>query len=310
MYAAKRDGKSKVTLFQETMHDTARHHLELRMDLTTALARNEFSLVYQPIIATCGQRISGVEALLRWNHPHLGLVSPVDFIPIAEQSGQITAIGEWVLKTACAEAATWDYGADAPYISVNVAAPQLRCENFIDLILSTLAETNLPPARLLLEITESMLVEDSANARTVLTRLRDLGVRIAIDDFGTGYSSLAYLRSLCVDVVKIDQSFIRDLDTNTDHQALTRTILALAEGLEMTAIAEGVETDHEFVELSRLGCSYAQDFLFSRPIGATALHRLIESFASNADPNVSAAGTGTWPGTGAGAGPFGPLRAS
>ncbi|MDP2291957.1 MAG: EAL domain-containing protein [Actinomycetota bacterium] len=274
MYASKRDGKSKVTLFEEHMHDMARDHLELRMDLATALQQGQLALVYQPIVDTNSRRVSGVEALLRWHHPQRGMVSPAEFIPIAEQSGQITAIGEWVLRTACAEAASWP-GEGLPYVSVNVAAPQLRSERFIDLVISTLATTRLAPARLLLEITESMLVDDSANARTTLARLRQLGVRIAIDDFGTGYSSLAYLRSLSVDVVKIDQSFIRDLGTNTDHQALTRTILALADGLDMTAIAEGVETDREFDELTRLGCLYAQGYLFSRPITPEHLRELL-----------------------------------
>ena len=171
-----------------------------------------------------------------------------------------------------------------------MSAPQLN-EGFVDLVLATLDETGLPATRLMLEITESMLVDDCANARTVLTRIRDFGVRVAIDDLGTGYLSLAYFQSLCVDVVKIDRSFVRDLGTNTDHQALTRTILSLAVGFEMTAIAEGVETDHEFAELSRLGCPYAQGFLFSRPVASDALHQLFER--SNIAPQVSSLNSAT-----------------
>jgi diguanylate cyclase (GGDEF)-like protein/PAS domain S-box-containing protein len=283
MYASKRDGKSKVTLFQEHMHMAAREQLELRMDLSTALERDEFVLVYQPIVDTHTQRICGVEALLRWVHPERGMVSPADFIPIAEQSGYIRSIGAWVLETACTEAATWDVSHNTSYISVNVSAPQLTDPRFIDIVLDVLERTSLPPRRLLLEITESMLIDDSDHASAVLARLREMGIRIAIDDFGTGYSSLSYLRQLCVDVVKIDQSFVRDLGSNADHQALTRTILALAEGLDMTAIAEGVETDCEYAELSRLGCSYVQGYLFSRPVSADALHELFHDQARASD---------------------------
>jgi diguanylate cyclase (GGDEF)-like protein/PAS domain S-box-containing protein len=275
MYASKRDGKSKVTLFHDAMHDIAHRQLELRMDLAVALERNELSLAYQPILDTRTHRIRGVEALLRWNHPVRGPVSPAEFIPVAEQSGHIRAIGEWVLRTACAEAASWSEGGAESYVSVNVSAPQLD-DQFIDLVLETLAGTGLPAHRLMLEITESMLVDESVNARSMLSRLRDQGVRIAIDDFGTGFSSLAYFQSMCVDVVKIDRSFVRDLHTNADHRALTRTILSLAEGFEMTAIAEGVETDSEFAELSRLGCQYAQGFLFSRPVPPAELRELFD----------------------------------
>jgi EAL domain-containing protein (putative c-di-GMP-specific phosphodiesterase class I) len=245
------------------------------MDLAVALERNELFLAYQPIIETTTQRTCGVEALLRWNHPVRGAVSPVEFIPLAEQSGQIKAIGEWVLRTACAEAAAWTGGGADSYISVNVSAPQLN-DQFVDLVLDALAETGLPAGRLMLEITESMLVDERMNARSILTQLREAGVRVAIDDFGTGFSSLSYFQSLCVDVVKIDRSFVRDLDTNTDHQALTRTILSLADGFSMAAIAEGVETDRELAELSRLGCQFAQGFLFSRPVAPDALHRLFD----------------------------------
>ena len=275
MYASKRDGKAKVTLFEESMHDLAQARLSLRMDLEAAVDRSELRLVYQPIVDVDTTRIKGVEALVRWDHPRRGLVAPSEFIPIAEQSGQIHAIGSWVLRTACREAASWSDDRSAPYVSVNVAASQLRDETFIDFVLGVLVESRLHPARLMLEITESMLVDDSAHARDALARLRELGVRIAIDDFGTGYSSLAYLRSMCVDVVKIDRSFVTDLDTNPDHQALTRSILALAAGLEMTAIAEGIETDDEYDALARMGCQLAQGYLFSKPLTPATLRTLL-----------------------------------
>ena len=274
MYASKRDGKAKVSVFDDAMHETAQQQLELRMDLTRALERDELRVVYQPIVDARTRRIAGCEALLRWQHPRRGTVSPLDFIPIAEQTGHILPIGAWVLRTACFEAASWSGPAATAYISVNVSAPQMADEGFVDLVLETLADTGLAPRRLLIEITESMLVDDTEHATSALAVLRARGVRVAIDDFGTGYSSLAYLRSLSADVVKIDRSFVHDLSTNPDHQALTRTILTLAQGLEMSAIAEGLETEADFAALVRLGCPYAQGFLFSRPVPADALAAL------------------------------------
>ena len=273
MYASKRDGKSKVTLFHPNMHENANRQFELRMDLSVALERGELWVAYQPILDTHSDRICGAEALLRWKHPVLGEVSPAEFIPLAEQSGQIRSIGQWVLRTACAEASAWTGAGAEAYISVNVSALQLN-EQFADVVAATLADTGLPAQRLMLEITESMMVQESASNREILARLRDAGSRVAIDDFGTGFSSLAYLQSLCVDVVKIDRAFVRDVDTNSDHQALTRTILSLADGFEMTAIAEGVETGNELAEINRLGCRFAQGFLFHRPLAPDVLRRL------------------------------------
>ena len=232
------------------MHDIAHRQLELRMDLAVALERGRAAR--WPTSRSSTRARTGSAA---WRRCCAGTtqcaapVSPVEFIPVAEQSGHIRAIGEWVLRTACAEAASWTGGGAESYVSVNVSAPQLD-DQFVDLVLDDARRDRAClPHRLMLEITESMLVDDSVNARSMLTRLRDVGARVAIDDFGTGFSSLAYFQSLCVDVVKIDRSFVRDLGTNADHRALTRTILSLAEGFEMTAIAEGVETDREFAEL-------------------------------------------------------------
>ena len=275
MYEAKREGKARVKLFREHMHHAARNQLALRMSLATALDRSEFSLVYQPIVDTMHYRVRGVEALLRWTHPTQGDIPPSEFIPVAEQSGLLAPIGEWVLNKACADAATWPAAEGEPYLSVNVSAAQLSDRGFVGKVRRALSDSGFPPQRLLLELTETMLVHDDALVDEVLAQLGALGIRIAIDDFGTGYSSLAYLRQLAVDVVKIDQSFVRDLDTNSDHQALTRTMLALAEGLSMVAIAEGVETDAELAVLQRLGCEFAQGYLFSYPVTAEAIGRLL-----------------------------------
>jgi len=280
MYEAKREGKARVKLFREHMHHAARNQLELRLALSAALDHDELSLVYQPIIDTRFFRVCGVEALLRWRHPTRGAVPPSEFIPVAEQSGLLAPIGEWVLRKACAEAAQWPVEASDAYLSVNVSAAQISDRGFVAKVKSALRDSGLPAGRLLLEVTETMLVDDDALARDVLSELRQEGVRIAIDDFGTGYSSLAYLRQLSVDVVKIDQSFIRDLGTNSDHQALTRTMLALATGLSMTAIAEGVETETELLELQRLGCGFAQGFLFSYPIVPEDLRELLRNGAT------------------------------
>jgi diguanylate cyclase (GGDEF)-like protein/PAS domain S-box-containing protein len=271
MYAAKRDGKGRVMVFHEHMHDTARRLLALRMDLANALARDELSLVYQPIVCTQDGALSGFEALLRWQHPTRGAVPPIEFIPVAEQAGLIGAIGAWVLRHACAEASRWADTAQQPYISVNVSALQLRDCDFARTVAEVLREAGLAPERLLLEITESTLVDEAGSTRETLSKLRELGTRIAIDDFGTGYSSLSYLRELAVDVVKIDRSFTRDLAVNADHRALTSTMLALADGLAMTAIAEGVETELDLAELRRLGCRFAQGYHFAKPLPADQL---------------------------------------
>ncbi|MEQ1698985.1 MAG: EAL domain-containing protein [Ilumatobacteraceae bacterium] len=286
MYEAKREGKARVKVFREHMHHAARNQLELRMNLAAALERDEFSVLYQPIIDTDHFQVCGVEALLRWQHPVRGFVPPSEFIPVAEQSGLLAPIGEWVLRRACAEAATWPGGDSehAPYISVNVSAAQISRRGFVTTVMGALADTGLPPSRLLLEVTETMLVDDDALARDVLAQLRSAGVRIAIDDFGTGYSSLAYLRQLSVDVVKIDQSFVRDLDTNSDHQALTRTMLALSVGLSMTAIAEGVETESELAELRALGCGFAQGYLFSYPIDGASIALMLAEQEAGRQP--------------------------
>jgi diguanylate cyclase (GGDEF)-like protein/PAS domain S-box-containing protein len=277
MYEAKRDGKSRVAVFEAQMLHTASEQLAMRVDLGAALAADQFTLHYQPIVTTTEREIVGVEVLLRWNHPTRGSVPPDKFIPIAEQTGLIAAIGEWVLRNACAEAATWLLPDVAPYISVNASAAQITDRRFVRMVVSALQDSGLAPERLLLEITETMLLDNNAQVRSTVDELRALGIRIAIDDFGTGYSSLAYLHQLAIDVVKIDQSFVHDIDADQDHQALTRTMLALADGLDMTSIAEGVETEDELYELVRLGCQFAQGYLFSKPVTAEELH---EQFSS------------------------------
>jgi diguanylate cyclase (GGDEF)-like protein/PAS domain S-box-containing protein len=277
MYEAKRDGKSRVKVFEAQMLQTASEQLAMRVDLSAAMALDQLTLHYQPIVTTVEREIVGVEVLLRWDHPTRGSVPPAEFISIAEQTGLISSIGEWVLRKACFEAATWRLHDLAPYISVNASAAQISDRRFVRAVISALQDSRLAPERLLLEITETMLLDNNEQVRSTVDELRALGIRIAIDDFGTGYSSLAYLHQLAIDVVKIDQSFVRDIDTDQDHQALTKTMLALADGLGMTSIAEGVETEEELYELVHLGCQLAQGFLFSKPVPA---EELVAQFAS------------------------------
>ncbi len=283
MYEAKREGKSRVKLFEDEMRQTPREQLSMRVDLGAALASNQLSLMYQPIVSTADRSIVGVEALLRWTHPTRGSVSPSEFIPAAEQTGLISAIGEWVLRTACTEAVEWKTYGVAPYVSVNVSAAQISDRQFVRTVRQVLNETGFSADRLLLEITETMLLGNNTHVRTTVDELRALGIRIAIDDFGTGYSSLAYLRQLAIDVVKIDQSFVRDIDSDTDHKALTQTMLALADGLAMSSVAEGVETEAELSELVNMGCRYAQGFLFSRPLPGSVL---VAEFATRGSARI------------------------
>jgi EAL domain-containing protein (putative c-di-GMP-specific phosphodiesterase class I) len=264
------------------MDDEARQQLQLRIELGVALERGEFGLVYQPIVDTATGALSGMEALLRWYHPTRGVVAPLEFISTAEQAGLIGEIGAWVLQTACTQAASWPAGATMPYISVNVSPVQLRQPNFAGAVNDALNSSGLAPSRLLLEITESVLVDHESRSRDTLNLLRALGVRIAIDDFGTGYSSLAYLRDLSVDVVKIDRAFVRDLARNPDHRALTSTMLNLAEGLRMSAIAEGVETEEELNVLRGLGCSFAQGYFYAKPAPIDLLGEWLANPSSHA----------------------------
>jgi EAL domain-containing protein (putative c-di-GMP-specific phosphodiesterase class I) len=272
LHMSKHGGPAKITVFDPAMHEQAVDALALRMDLAVALEREQLRVLFQPIVELSTGRIKGAEALLRWYHPERGLVSPAEFIPIAERSGEIVRIGAWVLATACATAATWG---DDVYVSVNVAVPQLIEPDFVGLVERTITASGLHPARVMLEITESMLVEDHQSSDRVIASLREFGLRIAIDDFGTGYSSLSYLREFSADVLKIDQSFVRDIDTRADHQSLTAAIQRLADGLHMATIAEGVETQAEAEMLRSLHAGLVQGYLYSRPVDAEAFATLL-----------------------------------
>jgi diguanylate cyclase (GGDEF)-like protein len=269
MYHAKALGRNNFQFYAEEMNRNASERLDIETRLRHALARNEFELHYQPQLAIQGRQVLGVEALLRWNPADGRSVPPARFIPIAEETGMIIAIGEWVLRTACRQVKTWiDAGIPPLRVAVNVSARQLRKQDFPDLVASALADSGLPAQLLEIEITESAVMEEPEEARLILEKLKTMGVTLAIDDFGTGYSSLAYLKLFPIDNLKIDRSFVTDIGRHTDDAAIAISTIALAHSLGINVIAEGVETATQHDLLRSHHCNEVQGFLFSRPLPA------------------------------------------
>jgi diguanylate cyclase (GGDEF)-like protein len=260
---AKRDGKRIHRFFEATLDEAAVRRRMLEIDLREALRNGEFELHFQPLFSPSECRIKGFEALLRWHHPQRGLINPAEFIPIAEHSGLIIAISEWVIREACAQAVLWP---DDVCVAVNISPRHFEVPGLIPCVISALAHTGLSPHRLELEITESVFINEFAQTIDILRQLRGLGVRIALDDFGTGYSSLSYLRSFPFDKVKIDQSFVRDLASDASARAIVRAITALAGALGMETLAEGVEDVEQYDALIAEGCLMIQGYLISRPV--------------------------------------------
>jgi diguanylate cyclase (GGDEF)-like protein len=261
LYRAKTDGRGMVRFFEAEMDQKLRERRAMQHDLRSAIERNELKLHYQPQMQV-GGKVVAFEALLRWHHPQRGFVPPTEFIPLAEESGLILPIGEWVLRTACREAAGWS---KPIRIGVNLSPIQFRHGDLPTLIHSILLETGLQASRLELEITENVLIDDFSRTVSVLRRLKALGVRIAMDDFGTGYSSLSYLQAFPFDKIKIDQAFISNLKENSQAATIVRAVIGLARGLEMPVIAEGVETKEQLAFLSGESCDEIQGFLVGRP---------------------------------------------
>jgi diguanylate cyclase (GGDEF)-like protein len=281
MYMAKSNGKNRLELFQPSMHSAALARLSLKGDLERALERDEFVLLYQPIMRLGSGQLSGVEALVRWNHPRRGLISPLDFIPLAEETGLIVPLGRWVLEQACRQAVTWDAaGATSLTMSVNVSGRQVQEPGFVDEVAAVLAGTALPPQRLTLEFTESVLMRDANATAGMLAQLKALGVRLAIDDFGTGYSSLSYLRRFPIDVLKIDASFVAAMSSGSDQTALVRSIVKLGETLHLETVAEGIEQPAQLSDLRSLGADLGQGYFFARPLSADDVSAML------ADPTV------------------------
>ena len=276
LYRAKHEGKSTYHFFEPALDEAARQRRQLELDLRAAIKEGGFELNFQPLYSLAERRLTGFEALIRWNHPTRGRVNPVEFIPLAEETGLIIPIGEWVLREACHQASSWP--ADVS-VAVNVSPKQFAATGIASTVLSALSASGLAPQRLELEITESIFIADVDATLATLHSLRNLGVKIALDDFGTGYSSLSYLRSFPFDKVKIDKSFVEDLGTSSNGHAMIRAITTLASALGMETLAEGVEDIAQFKVLEREGCQNIQGYLFSRPVAANAVAGLLRDGA-------------------------------
>jgi diguanylate cyclase (GGDEF)-like protein len=276
MYEAKQSGEGGYAIFEPRMHAAVVERLELEGDLRRALERNELALHYQPVVELASGRVEGVEALLRWEHSTRGRVMPLEFIPLAEETGVINELERWALREACVQAARWNAhpGAGALWVSVNVSGRHLLDGGIGEDVAAALDASGLPPELLTLEITETVLVQDVAAAVETLERLRRLGIRVAIDDFGTGYSSLRYVRRFAADVLKIAKPFVDGLHDEQDS-ALVRTIVALADSLGLATVAEGIEDDAQLARLRELGCASGQGYLFSRPLPPDGLAELL-----------------------------------
>jgi EAL domain-containing protein (putative c-di-GMP-specific phosphodiesterase class I) len=260
MYSAKADGRRTYRFFEPEMDTRVKERRLMEMDLRQAVVGGEFEVQYQPVVDLQSNQISGCEALLRWRHPQRGMVSPVEFIPVAEQIGLIDQLGEWVLRTACAEAATWP---EHIKLAVNVSPIQFKNDTLPLKVIAALAASGLSAGRLELEITEAVLIRDDEAALAILHQLRTIGVRIALDDFGTGYSSLSYLKRFPFDKIKIDRCFITGVADHGGSSCIVQAVVTIAAARNMTTTAEGVETESQKDALRELGCTQMQGYLFS-----------------------------------------------
>ena len=274
VYRAKSDGRSAFHFFESGMDATLQQRRVIEAGLKLALPNKELRLVFQPLVGLAENRITCFEALLRWDHPERGAISPAEFIPVAEDTGLIVPIGEWVLREALRTAATWPGNVR---VAVNLSPIQFKNRKLFEMVRSALSDAGLPPTRLELEITESLLLADSEETLETLHQLRRLGVRIAMDDFGTGYSSLSYLRSFPFDKIKIDRSFMRDLAKKGDSLAIIKAVIGLGHSLGMSMTAEGVETEEQLNAVRDQGCNEVQGFLFSPPMPPAAVQALLEA---------------------------------
>jgi diguanylate cyclase (GGDEF)-like protein len=277
MYRAKAGGKARSEVFDSTMRIQAIARLQLETDLQWALKRQEFQLYYQPIVSLNNGNIKGFEALVRFCHPIRGLVEPAEFIPLTEETGLIVPLGYWVLREACRQLKTWQmqFPATPLTITVNLSGKQLLQADLVEQIEQILQETNLEPRSLGLEITESAIIQNAESAAIMLSQLKRLGVRLYMDDFGTGYSSLSYLHRFPIDTLKIDRSFVTNVDVDPEKIEIIRTVIALAGNLGMDVVAEGVETNNQMHQLKALNCEFGQGYFFSKPLDSKMAEALI-----------------------------------
>jgi EAL domain-containing protein (putative c-di-GMP-specific phosphodiesterase class I) len=274
LYAAKNGGGGGHRFFAMDMEEAVQKRRALELDLRDALASEQFQLNYQPLVDLRTGRVTTCEALLRWTHPVRGEVPPAVFIPIAEETGLIIAIGEWALNRACVEAATWPHGVK---VAVNLSPVQFRERRLALQVVSALAKSGLPAHRLELEVTERLLLEDNDGTLATMEQLNNLGVGLSLDDFGTGYSSLNYLRKFPFHKIKIDQSFICDLGDERDARAIIGAVASLGAGLDKTVVAEGIETEEQLKLVTSQGCHEGQGYLFGRPMTADAIRVRLET---------------------------------
>ena len=296
MVKAKADPSNRYALFEPSMSHQTIERIDLENDLRRGIERGELRLHYQPLVDLATDRIVGFEALVRWEHPVRGLIPPLSFIPLAEETGLILPVGRWVLERACRQARAWHDarpGGPPLFMSVNLSARQFAQPELVDEVREILAETGLDPAALEIEITESVLMDQTEAGIRTLRQLRDLGVRLVLDDFGTGYSSLSYLKHLPLDTIKIDRSFVAGLDGETDR-SIVDAVIALAHGLRIGVVAEGIETEAQFEVLRAMGCDVGQGYLFARPLPAAEAGRLLSgrrsSRATRARPSAGTTG--------------------
>src|SRR5208283_4367522 len=286
MYQAKANGRGKFCFFEPEMDARVKARSALEFDLRQAIMCDQFELHYQPVVNLRDGTITGCEALLRWYHPKRGMIPPAEFIPIAEETGLIDQLGEWALRTACAEAVSWP---DNITISVNVSPVQFRNEALGLTVIGALAASGLPARRLELEITETAIIHDEEATLGKIAQLREMGVHISLDDFGTGYSSLSYLQRIPFDKIKIDQSFIENVADNDVSLAIVQAVITVAKARNVITVAEGVETEQQKELLRALGCSEMQGYLFSRPVPVQDLLQFFPTSAQRAAHETSAA---------------------
>jgi diguanylate cyclase (GGDEF)-like protein len=291
MHRAKWDGKNRLVVFESGMQDVVQSRVEMEMDLRSAMARDQFFLVYQPTFDLNGMVPTGVESLLRWRHPTKGVVQPNDFIPLLEETGMIVDVGRWVLHEAARQTAEWHREGHPIGVAVNVSGRQLDLDDFVEDVRAALSTSGLRPEALTLEITETALMRNAEATARRLHAVKELGVRIAIDDFGTGYSSLAHLQRFPVDALKIDRSFISRLSGNPEGEALVRTLVQLGEALNIETLAEGIEREHELALLQKERCRAGQGFLFSRPLEVDAARTFIANWLHRDAPAPTPAPT-------------------